>query len=119
MQQDALLERWFAARRVGVGIRYPLGVAVLAALYYASARIGIDLNFAGPVAAIVWPPVGVGIAFLYLRGVAFWPGVLIGDLLVNDYSAVARGAAVGQSWGSGLEGGVATVLSRGLGPGGR
>src|SRR6478672_13479095 len=110
MQQDALLERWFAARRVGVGIRYPLGVAVLAALYYASARIGIDLNFAGPVAAIVWPPVGVGIAFLYLRGVWYWPGVLIGDLLVNDYSAIPLGSAVSQTCGNVLEVVIATLL---------
>ncbi len=119
MQQEVLSERWFAARRVGVSVRYPLGVAVLAALYYGSARIGIDLNFAGPVAAIVWPPVGVGIAFLYLRGVGYWPGILIGDLLANDYSAIPLGSAVGQTCGNVLEVVIATMLIRRLVPGGR
>ena len=46
------------------------------------------MEFAGPVAAIVWLPVGVAIAFLYLGGLGLWPGVLVGDLLVNDYSAL-------------------------------
>src|SRR4051812_45418473 len=65
--------------------RSALGVAVLAAAYYGAAQLGYALEVAGPVAAIVWLPVGVGIAFLYLGGVGLWPGVLIGDLLVNDY----------------------------------
>jgi signal transduction histidine kinase len=119
MGQDAVSVRFSAVRlRAGMGVRYAVGVAVLAALYYGSARIGIDLNFAGPVAAIVWPPVGVGIAFLYLRGIAFWPGVLAGDLLANDYSTIPLGSAVGQTCGNVLEVVVATVLIRRLVPGG-
>jgi signal transduction histidine kinase len=102
-----------------VTVRYPLGVALLAVLYYGFARIGIDLNFAGPVAAIVWPPVGVGIAYLYLRGVWYWPGILIGDLLANDYSAIPLGSAVGQTCGNVLEVVIATLLIRSLVPEGR
>src|SRR6185503_6220254 len=52
-------------------LRYPVGIAVLAGLYYGSARLGYELEFAGPVAAIVWLPAGVGIAFLYLGGLRF------------------------------------------------
>jgi signal transduction histidine kinase len=104
------------AARPSVG--YLFGVAVLAALYYGSARIGIDLNFAGPVAAIVWPPVGVGIAFLYLRGISYWPGVLLGDLLANNYMAIPLGSAIGQTCGNVLEVLVATVLIRRMVPGG-
>ena len=48
-----------------------IGVAALAGLYYASAKVGYLLEFAGPVAAIVWVPVGIGIAFLYLGGLRF------------------------------------------------
>ena len=66
-------------------------------------KIGYVLEFAGPVAAIVWLPVGVGIAFLYLGGLRFWPGVLIGDLLANDYSALPLGSALGQTCGNVLE----------------
>jgi signal transduction histidine kinase len=106
----------FAARSSVVG--YLFGVALLAALYYGSARIGFDLNFAGPVAAIVWPPVGVGIAFLYLRGISYWPGVLLGDLLANNYAAIPLGSAIGQTCGNVLEVLVATVLIRRMVPGG-
>jgi hypothetical protein len=67
-------------------IRSLLGVLALAAVYYGAAQVGYAFEFAGPVAAIVWFPVGVGIAALYLGGLRFWPGVAIGDLLANDYS---------------------------------
>src|SRR5437764_3930364 len=76
--------------------RYVLGVAALVGLYYGVAQVGYELDFAGPVAAIVWLPVGVGIAFLYFGGLAFWPGVVLGDLLANDYSALPAGSALGQ-----------------------
>src|SRR3954469_20981711 len=83
--------------------RYVVGVLALAALYYGAAQIGFALEVAGPVAAIVWLPVGVGVAFLYLGGLRFWPGVLIADLLVNDYSALPVGSALGQTCGNVLE----------------
>ena len=40
------------------------GMLGLAIAYYAAARLGYALEFAGPVAAIVWLPVGVGISGL-------------------------------------------------------
>ena len=86
----------------------------LAGLYYASAKLGYQLEFAGPVAAILWLPVGVGIAFLYLGGLRYWPGVLIGDLFANDYMALPVGSALGQTCGNMLEVLLATVLLRRL-----
>jgi hypothetical protein len=41
--------------------RYAAGVVALAAAYYAAAKVGYELEFAGPVAAIVWFPAGVAI----------------------------------------------------------
>src|SRR6059058_1661923 len=76
------------AARIG---RYGAGVLALACLYRGAAEVGFALQFAGPVAAIVWLPVGVGIAFLYLGGLSYWPGVLLGDLLANDYMALPVG----------------------------
>ena len=89
-------------------------MASLAGLYYASAKMGYLLEFAGPVAAILWLPVGVGIAFLYLGGLRYWPGVLIGDLFANNYMALPVGAALGQTCGNMLEVLLATVLLRRL-----
>jgi signal transduction histidine kinase len=94
--------------------RYLLGVGALAGLYYAGAKTGYVLEFSGPVAAIVWLPVGVGISFLYLGGLRFWPGVLIGDLLANSYSTLPIGSALGQTLGNMLEVILATVLLRRL-----
>jgi signal transduction histidine kinase len=95
-------------------VRYVLGVVLLAAGYYGAAQVGFTLEFAGPVAAIVWLPVGVGIAFLYFGGVRFWPGVIIGDMLANDYFALPLGSAVGQTCGNVLEVVVATLVMRRL-----
>jgi signal transduction histidine kinase len=92
-------------------------VVALAVVYYGAAHLSYALEFAGPVAAIIWLPVGVGIAFLYLGGVRLWPGVAIGDLLVNNYSALPLGSALGQTCGNVLEVLVATMLIRRLGRG--
>jgi signal transduction histidine kinase len=98
----------------GAPVRYAIGVASLASVYYASAKLGYLLEFAGPVAAILWLPVGFGIAFLYLGGLRYWPGVLIGDLLANDYTALPLGSAIGQTCGNVLEVLLATMLIRRL-----
>src|SRR3954467_9563370 len=103
-------------RWLGVRGRYPAQVGALAITYYLAAQLGFALEFAGPVAAIVWLPVGVAISFLYLGGLGLWPGVLVGDLLVNDYSALPVGSAAGQTFGNLLEVLVATLLMRRLIP---
>jgi signal transduction histidine kinase len=93
---------------------YAAGCAALILLYYGAAHLSFALRFAGPVAAIVWLPVGIGIAFLYLRGLRFWPGVVVGDLLVNNYSAYPLGSAIGQTLGNLLEIVLAALLLRRL-----
>jgi signal transduction histidine kinase len=91
---------------------YPLAVLTLAAAYYGAAELGYALEVAGPVAAVVWLPVGVGIAALYLGGTRLWPGVLIGDLLANDYGTLPLGTALVQTCGNVLEVLIATALLR-------
>jgi len=98
----------------GLQGRYLGGVLGLAAAYYAAAKFGYELEFAGPVAAIVWLPAGVGIAFLSLGGLWFWPGVLVGDLLANDYALLPLGSALGQTLGNMAEVLVAALLIRRL-----
>jgi integral membrane sensor domain MASE1 len=89
----------------GALVRSPLGlyigtVALVAVAYYGSARLGFALGFSSPVAAIVWLPVGVAIAALTVGGLRLWPGVLVGDLLANDYTALPWGSALGQTIGN-------------------
>ena len=82
---------------------HPLSVGLLALAYYGAAELGYALEVAGPVAAILWIPVGVGVAALYLGGLALWPGVVIGDLLANDYGTLPVGTALVQTCGNVLE----------------
>ena len=113
LSHDEEAARW-TNRVASARFRFPLGVATLAAGYYACAKTGYLLEFAGPVAAIVWLPVGVAIAFLYVGGLRYWPGLLIGDLLANNYSALPIGSALGQTFGNMLEVLVAVLLMRRL-----
>jgi integral membrane sensor domain MASE1 len=65
--------------------RYVAGVVLLAAMYFAAGRASLALQYTGPVAAI-WLPVGVGAATLYLAGLRWLPGVVVGDLALADSS---------------------------------
>jgi signal transduction histidine kinase len=115
--------RWQRPRfgRLGLGLpawrlpaRYVVGVLALAAAYYGAAKLGYVLEFSGPVAAVVWLPSGVGIAFLALGGLRFWPGALVGDLLANDYALLPLGSALGQTAGNMAEVLVGALLIRRL-----
>ena len=91
---------------------YVIQLCFVVVAYYAAAHIGYAFRFSGPVASIVWLPAGVGIAALYLLGPRLWPGVVIGDLLVNNYSTLPLGSAIGQSVGNLLEVLIAALLLR-------
>ncbi len=80
--------------------RYLFELALVVAAYYAAAKLGYVFRFAGPVASLVWLPVGAGIALLYLLGPQLWPAVLLGDLLVTNHSALPIGSAIGQTYGN-------------------
>src|SRR4051794_39738308 len=92
--------------RVG---RHVVAVLVLAAAYYAAARVGLRLAYLHGAVTALWPPVGVGIAALVLGGLRLWPGVVIGDLLVGDFST-PLGTVLGQTVGNTLEVLVAAAL---------
>jgi signal transduction histidine kinase len=103
--------RWPSARYVG-------GVLLLAAAYYGAAKVGQTLRYTASVSAI-WPPAGLGIAALYLWGLRWWPGVLLGELVVNgqlliDDSTFPVGSLLGQQTGNMAEIIVGAILLRRL-----
>jgi signal transduction histidine kinase len=98
--------------RVRPALRYALGVVLLAVGYYGAGQASLALQYTGPVAAI-WLPVGVGVAALYLGGLRFWPGILIGDLALAD-SAQPLGSALGLTLGNMADVLVITLLLRRL-----
>src|SRR5919106_1687738 len=86
-----------ALRRSRYGTRglYAVAVALVAAAYYLTGRVGLDLAYLDGAVAAVWPPAGLGVAILFLYGVRLWPGIVIGDLLLADFSTPA-GTILGQ-----------------------
>jgi signal transduction histidine kinase len=94
-------------------VQYAAGVVLLAGAYYVAAKLGLKLAYLDGAVTALWPPVGVGIAALVLLGPRYWPGVVIGDLLVADFST-PLGTVAGQTLGNTLEVVVGTVLLRRL-----
>src|SRR3954451_4056196 len=111
----AIGERVSARRRTlgGRALDYTVRVLLLAAAYYAAAKIGLRLAYLHGSVTALWPPVGVGIAALVLYGPRLWPGVVLGDLLVADFSQ-PFGTVLGQTAGNTLEVLVAALLLRRL-----
>jgi signal transduction histidine kinase len=94
------------------------GVVLLAAAYYGAAKVGQTLRYTASVSAI-WPPAGLGIAALYLWGIRWWPGVLLGEIVVNgelllDDGTFPIGSLLGQQAGNMAEIVVGALLLRRL-----
>ena len=81
------------------GVQYAGSVAVLGAAYYIAGRLGLELAYLDGAVAALWPPAGLGVAVLFLYGVRLWPGIVIGDLLLADFSQPA-GTIAGQTVGN-------------------
>jgi integral membrane sensor domain MASE1 len=99
--------------RVGRLTQYCVEVGVVAGLYYGAARAGLHLAYLHGSVTALWPPVGIGIAALVVLGPGVWPGIVIGDLLVADFSS-PWGTVLGQTLGNTLEVVAAAVLFRAL-----
>ena len=109
---DAQLVSWRSTRPGRLMLLW-VSIGLLAAVYYAAAKVGLRLAYLNGTVTALWPPVGVGIAALMLYGTALWPGIVIGDLLVADFSS-PLGTVLGQTVGNTLEVVVAAVLLRRL-----
>src|SRR3954470_22353463 len=83
------------AARGAAAARYALGVIALGLGYFAAAKGAQSLRYTASVSAI-WPPAGLGIAVLYLGGLRWWPGIFLGELLVNgDLLTSSGGLPIG------------------------
>ncbi len=71
------------AARLPDPIRCLALVLGLAAVYFASARLGLLLQLPGTNASPVWPPSGIGLAAVLLFGLRVWPGIAVGAFLAN------------------------------------
>ncbi|HWM09883.1 MAG TPA: MASE1 domain-containing protein [Solirubrobacteraceae bacterium] len=96
--------------RVG---HYIVTTAVIAAAYYLAGRIGLELAYLDGAVAAIWPPAGLGLAVLVLYGPRAVPGILIGDLLLGDFSTPI-GTVLAQTVGNTVAVVVAAMLLRRL-----
>jgi signal transduction histidine kinase len=94
---------------------------LLGCAYFGAAKLGQTLRYTASVSAI-WPPAGLGIAALYVFGLRWWPGIFLGELLVNaqlllEPSHPPLGSIAGQQLGNMAEIIVgAWLLQRLIGP---
>lgn len=92
-----------------------LGIAILAGLYFAAAKLGIELSVARGVVSPVWIPAGLGLVALLVFGFELWPGIAIGAFAANGTSGVALWVAALISVGNTGEGLVGAYLLKRLG----
>jgi integral membrane sensor domain MASE1 len=90
-------------------------VAGVAAAYYGSAKLGLDLAFETTSVTAVWPRTGIALAAVVLCGCRIWPGVALGALLANGWTGVPLYAVLGITVGNTLEALVGAYHLRRLG----
>src|SRR6185295_16865131 len=77
------------------GIRRSLDYAVVFVAYAATARIGLSFDALAGIATTVWPPTGIALAALVLRGPQLWPAVSLAAFVVNVMTGIpVWGAAI-------------------------
>jgi signal transduction histidine kinase/integral membrane sensor domain MASE1/CheY-like chemotaxis protein len=75
--------------------------AAIAAVYFATAKLGLALAYVAPEVTVFWPPTGIALAAVLVLGQRFWPAVWIGAFLANvtlpEPAVVAAGIATGNT----------------------
>jgi PAS domain S-box-containing protein len=73
----------------------------LAAVYLGAAKLGLSLAFTTEQVSVVWPPAGIALAAVLLRGYRVWPAIWLGAFLANVTShepvVTASAIAVGNT----------------------
>jgi signal transduction histidine kinase len=85
-------------------------IAGVAVAYFLSAKLGLTLATVGVTVTLVWPPSGVAVAAMLLRGRRVWPGVAIGAFLANATTGAPLSVALFTAVGNPLEAVVAVTL---------
>jgi len=78
-------------------------LAILAVTYGIAGKLGLRLAFVHASATAVWPPTGIALAALLVRGYRLWPSILLGAFLVNVTTAGSVGTSMGIATGNTLE----------------
>src|SRR2546421_12606352 len=96
--------------------RYAARVALVAGVYFGSAKFGLTLGYENGSITAVWPPTGIALAALVLWGYRFWPGVAVGAFLANSWTGVPLLPVLGIPAGNTLEALLGAFRARRIGP---
>ncbi len=94
--------------------RHLLEVLVLAGVYFAAGRLGLSLATVSGNVSPVWPPTGVALAALVLRGPSRVPGVFLGAWAVTWMTGVALWVSLAVALGNSLAALLGALLLRRL-----
>ena len=87
-------------------------LVVVAAVYYGSAKLGLELAFETRSVTAVWPPTGIALAAVVLWGSRMWPAIALGAFLANSWTGIPLYAVLGITVGNTLEALVGAYLLR-------
>src|SRR5579872_5200542 len=69
------------------GLRYAAEAALVAVLYVAIAKLSLRFASINPSATPIWPPTGLALAMLVLRGHRLWPAIFLAAFITNVTTA--------------------------------
>ncbi|HTE76066.1 MAG TPA: MASE1 domain-containing protein [Xanthobacteraceae bacterium] len=79
--------RFPALSAVLSAVIYAIELAIIAASYFSLAESALLLPTINPAATPLWPPTGVALAFVLLRGYRVWPAILVSSFSANAISS--------------------------------
>src|SRR2546426_10328467 len=98
-----------SARPGHPSLRDTLAIAVI---YFVAAKLGLTMAFTAAQVSPVWPPTGIALAAVLMRGVRVWPGIALGAFLANVTAREPVLTAAGIAAGNTLEALVGAWLLR-------
>jgi PAS domain S-box-containing protein len=78
-------------------------ILLLAAAYFFCGAFGLSFASINKSASPIWPPAGLALAVLILKGKELWPGVFLGAFLINISTQGTVWTALGIATGNTLE----------------
>lgn len=84
-------------------ISYAGDLVAIGAIYFALAKGGLALASIHPSATPIWPPTGVALAAVLLRGYRIWPAIFTAAMVANATTAGSVATSVAIATGNSLE----------------
>src|SRR5262245_49774373 len=85
---------------------------VVGLAYFTLAVLGLRLASIHPSATPIWPPTGLAIAAILLRGYRIWPAIFVGALVANQLTAGSIFTSLAIASGNTLEAVIVVYLVR-------